>query len=179
MGCQPIVEVGKNLTFSVCTHEPATGVLTDADAVPIYRIYEDETSTPILTGSMSKLDDSNTTGFYSEQIACTAANGFENGKSYTIYITAAVGGDTGGVSYGFMCVTTISALGAGATAYEYTVTDSDTGGPIANTYVWVTSDSAGLFVVGSGYTDDFGVVTFYLDAGTYYFWQTEVITTSY
>lgn len=107
MGCQGLVYIGDDLTFSVTTHDPDTGVLTDADSVPAYRIYEDETATAILTGSMAKLDDANTTGFYSELIACTAANGFENGKSYTIYIEATVDGDTGGITYGFVALTPI------------------------------------------------------------------------
>lgn len=89
------------LTFTVTTHTFATGALTDADAMPSYRIYEDETGTAILTGSMAKLDDANTTGHYSEQIALSAANGFENGKSYSIYITAAVAGVTGGTVRNF------------------------------------------------------------------------------
>lgn len=105
MGCQASVVIGNNLTFSVCTHEPDTGVLTDADAAPDYRVYEDETAVAILTGSMASLDGVNTTGFYTEQIACSVANGFENGKSYTIYIEATVDGDTGGISYGFTAVT--------------------------------------------------------------------------
>lgn len=101
MGCQSEVVIEDNLVFSVTTHDPDTGVLTDADSVPTYRIYEDETATPILTGSMAKLDDANTTGFYTELIACTAANGFESGKSYTIYVIATVDSDQGGISYGF------------------------------------------------------------------------------
>lgn len=101
MGCQSGVDLGKNLLFSVACHDPDTGVLTDADAVPGYRIYEDEDPTPILTGVMAKLDDANTTGFYTELIACTLANGFEVGKSYTIYITATVDADTGGITYAF------------------------------------------------------------------------------
>jgi len=107
MGCPSEVTLGDNLVFSITTHDPATGVLTDADAAPSYRVYEDETTAPILTGTMAKLDDVNTTGFYSEQIACTTGNGFERNKSYTVYITAAVGGDTGGISYGFLCRTTV------------------------------------------------------------------------
>ena len=101
MGCQSNVELGDNLTFSITTHDPDTGVLTDADSAPAYRIYENETATAILTGTMSKLDDSNTTGFYTELISCSVANGFELNKSYNIYIEAAVGGDTGGISFAF------------------------------------------------------------------------------
>lgn len=78
------------VTFTCSTHDVATGAATDADAVPAYRVYEDETGTAILTGNMAKLDDANTTGFYSEQITLSAANGFEKGKSYNILITATV-----------------------------------------------------------------------------------------
>lgn len=89
------------LTFTVVTHRFDTGALTDADSVPAYRIYEDETGTAILNGSMAKLDDANTTGFYSEQITLSAANGFETGKSYAIYVTAAVNSVTGGQTFNF------------------------------------------------------------------------------
>jgi len=102
MGCQSQVSVGDYLTFSICTHDPDTGELTDADAAPTYRIYEDETATAILTGTMAKLDDAHTTGFYTEQTQCSAANGFENWKSYTIYIEATVDGDMGGIAYTFV-----------------------------------------------------------------------------
>jgi len=47
------------------------------------------------------LDDANTDGFYTELIACTAANGFESGKTYTVYIEATVDSDKGGISYAF------------------------------------------------------------------------------
>lgn len=89
------------LTFPANTHAPSTGAATDADAVPAYRVYEDETGTAILTGNMAKLDDANTTGFYSEQITLSAANGFEKGKCYTVYISAAVGGVTGTMAHTF------------------------------------------------------------------------------
>jgi len=106
MGCPSQVELGQTLVFSCTTHDPDTGVLTDADAVPSYRIYENETGTPILTGVMAKLDDANTTGFYTEALACTVANGFEAKQSYTIYIEATVDADTGGIAYGFNVVST-------------------------------------------------------------------------
>lgn len=101
MGCQGSVYLGDNLTFSICTHDADTGTLTDASAAPAYRVYEDETATAILTGTMAVLDTGNTTGFYTELIACTTANGFEIGKSYTVYIEATVDGITGGIAYGF------------------------------------------------------------------------------
>ena len=90
-----IIKLEANLTFYVNTHTPSTSAAVDADAVPGYRIYKDETGTPLLTGSMALLDDANTVGFYSEQIAVTAANGFEAGKSYCIRITGVVAAATG------------------------------------------------------------------------------------
>lgn len=89
------------LTFPAITHAASTGALTDADSVPSYRVYEDENGTAILTGTMSKLDDTNTTGFYSRQLTLSAANGFEKGKCYTIYVTAAVSSVTGGMHHTF------------------------------------------------------------------------------
>ena len=78
------------LTFYANTTRFDTGAATDADSVPSYRVYEDETTSPLLTGSMALLDSANTAGFYSEQIALSAANGFEAGKQYAIYIAATV-----------------------------------------------------------------------------------------
>lgn len=89
------------LTFPANTHRFDTGAATDADAVPDYRVYEDETATPILTGSMALLDSANTVGFYTEQITLSAANGFEKGKSYTIYIVATVNSVTATTSHSF------------------------------------------------------------------------------
>ena len=104
MGCPAECSLGDNLVFSITCHDPDTGVLTDATGNPAYRVYEDETSTAIVTGSMAKLDDANTTGFYTELIAVTTAIGYEIGKTYTIYITATVDTDEGGISFAFKVV---------------------------------------------------------------------------
>lgn len=102
MGCPSKVELGNNLKFSVCAHNPTTALLTDADSAPTYRIYENEDASPVLTGTMAKLDDDNTTGFYTELINCTTGNGFEAEKIYTIYIEVTVAGVKGGISYEFI-----------------------------------------------------------------------------
>jgi len=102
MGSQMRVTIGDFLTFGICTHDPDTGESTDTDFAPAYRIYEDEIAPPILTGSMAKLDDANTTGFYTERIACSEANGFDDRKSYTVFIQATVFGSTGGISFTFV-----------------------------------------------------------------------------
>jgi len=94
-------EIDDLLTFPANTHAANTGAATDADSLPTYRVYEDETTTPILTGTMALLDSGNTVGFYSEQITLSAANGFEIDKSYTVYISAIVGEIVGTQSHSF------------------------------------------------------------------------------
>jgi hypothetical protein len=106
------------LTFCCNTHTVTTGAATDADSVPAYRVYEDETGTAILTGNMAKLDDAGTTGFYSEQITLSAANGFEKGKCYTVYISATVNSVAGTMHHSFQMeaevdANAVSNIGAG------------------------------------------------------------------
>jgi hypothetical protein len=64
-----------------------------------------------------------------------------------------------------------SGAGVGAISYPYTLTDADDENPISGAEVWVTTDSSGSNIVASGYTNLFGTVIFFLDAGTYYFWS--------
>jgi len=158
MGCPTEVYLEDNLTFSICTHDPDTGVLTDASST-LYYVYEDETAADILTGSLAKLDDAATTGFYTETIACTAANGFAVGKTYTIYIEATVDSDKGGICYEFKCKQnegTLSGVGLNLMIdriytrlfHEVNVTDADGSAAIRN-----TGDSADI-ATGSITDDD-------------------------
>jgi len=68
-------------------------------------------------------------------------------------------------------ISTCCNLGAGAITFVYTLTSSVDGTPIDEADVWVTSDIAGANILASGRTDLAGQVTFYLDAGTQYFWR--------
>lgn len=125
------------LVFPAITHRFDTGALTDADSVPSYRVYEDETSTAILTGSMAKLDDTNTTGFYSEAITLSAANGFEKGKCYTVYITAAVNSVTGGSFHTFQIeaevdANSVSNIGANVITATSIAADAITAAKVAD-----------------------------------------------
>lgn len=83
-------KVGDSLTFYAATHSASTGAATSADAAPVYRVYEDETSAALASGTMATLASANVTGFYSEQIALASATGYEKGKCYAIAKTAAV-----------------------------------------------------------------------------------------
>ncbi len=88
------------ITFACNTHSATTGAATDDDSSPTYRIYEDETGTAVANGTMSKLDDGNTTGFYSKRVQLTSPT-FTKGKDYTVYIEATVGAVKGTISHQF------------------------------------------------------------------------------
>ena len=115
------------LTFYANTTRFDTGNATDADSVPAYRVYENETGTAILNGTMSLLDSANTAGFYSEQITLSTANGFEAGKQYVIYKAATVNSVAGASSDTFQIgakanvayVNDVEVTGTGASGDEW------------------------------------------------------------
>lgn len=74
------------------TTQYSTGEASDTDGAvpPTYRVYEQITGTPILTGSLALVDDANTVGFYGALLTLSAANGFEENKFYTVRSAAAV-----------------------------------------------------------------------------------------
>jgi hypothetical protein len=72
------------------TSSPTTGAAADADGTPTAEVFEDATDTAVLTPTVVKRTGK--TGNYRVPIACTAANGFEAGKSYNVVISATVGG---------------------------------------------------------------------------------------
>ena len=126
MSCPTQCILGENLTFTVQALD-GTNAPADATGDVSYKVYEDSNDTAILTGTMAKLDDSNTVGFYSEEIACTTANGFERFQSYSVRITSTVVGVTVAKDYSFLCVgvedttsATSGALTTPANFYSYT-----------------------------------------------------------
>lgn len=190
MGCPSEIYLNEELTFSICTHDPDTGILTDADSLPTYRIYEGDSEEAIDFGELKKLDDPNTVGCYCKKIECSEANGFNYGKTYTIYIEATVDSDTGGIAFSFQIHNSpalpgsdgdtlktlsdqIDAIGggAGAISFSYYLNSSVDNSPIADADIWVTTDITGTNVIASGRTDQNGRVVFYLDAGTIYVWR--------
>lgn len=62
--------------------------------------------------------------------------------------------------------------GSSLNTYVHTVTKPDLSTPIPNTYVIVSTDIVGQVAIASGTSDAFGHITFYIDPGTYYFWNT-------
>jgi len=116
-------------------------------------------------GGFKEADDTKAPGLYRFDLPDAA---IAAGADWVV-ITITVAG-----CYNFFQMLSLSAniidLGAGAISWTYTLTDSVTGGPIDGAEVWVTSDSAGLYVLASGITDSAGQITFMLDAGDYYIW---------
>ena len=55
----------------------------------------------------------------------------------------------------------------------YTLTSTVDGSPIGNANVWITTDEGGSNIIASAVTNDFGVATFWLDAGTVYVWRSK------
>ncbi len=102
MGCPDQCILGQNLTFTVQAKD-GTGAPANAASDPAYVIYEDEKKTEILSGTMPLLTAGNV-GFYTEQIATTAANGFEQYKTYAIRITATVAGVAVAKTYSTICL---------------------------------------------------------------------------
>lgn len=88
--CGATKRIGEAWTFYVNTHDPdSTYEEADADSAPTWRMYENETTTPVATGTMALLDDANTVGFYSDQVTLSSGT-FSLGNSYTVRIRAIV-----------------------------------------------------------------------------------------
>ena len=62
-------------------------------------------------------------------------------------------------------------LGTGTLACTYTLTLSDNGMPISGARVIVSTDGSHVNIVASGITDQYGIVSFNLDAGPVYLWR--------
>lgn len=90
-------DIDDYLTFTACTHD--AGAAADADAVPSYAIYEDETAAAIVSGNMAKLGAVD--GFYTERVQLTAVAGFEAGKMYAVRVEAVMGGVTAAAVHSF------------------------------------------------------------------------------
>lgn len=71
------------------TYNPNTGANKDADSLPTIAVYEEGTGTAMtVTSSVTNV----TTGMYRWQVSVLAADGFETGKYYSVWITATVTG---------------------------------------------------------------------------------------
>jgi hypothetical protein len=99
------------LRVHIQTSSVTTGAATDADAAPSWRVYEDDTATPVTTGTFSTLNAQ--TGFYVAAITLAAAIGYEVGKSYAIRTQATVASIIGADVHSFQIQSEVR-LAAGA-----------------------------------------------------------------
>ncbi len=72
-----------------------TGIPTVLAGTPVLSVLEEDNATPITAGVSVSVDRASVVGLNEATIVATAANGYENGKSYGIYIST---GTVGGVS---------------------------------------------------------------------------------
>lgn len=91
-------EIDEFLVITANTHK-VDGSKSDASAIN-YRIYEEATDTEIVSDTaMTKFDSQ--TGFYLDREQLTSVKGFEDGKTYTVFITATVDSVDGTDSFQF------------------------------------------------------------------------------
>ena len=107
-GLIPIDEV---VHFDICTHDPSTGGVSDADSTPTFSVFEEATDTAILA-AQNFTKRTSLTGDYRGTFTASLANGFEAGKWYSVIATAVVGGVTGKKNCGsFRCAPAESTAG--------------------------------------------------------------------
>lgn len=86
--------IGDTLLLSAQTKD-TSGTPTDADSLPTYQVYEQGGTTALTSGSFTKRDDTNTTGYYETSVTLSTANGFEYGKQYRVRKLATVSSQSG------------------------------------------------------------------------------------
>lgn len=169
------VKSAQSLTVDFEVKNPGTRALVNADALPVGTLIINGVNNAAVVTVTNKA-----TGWYKAAVACPT---LAAGDVVQIWAAFAVGtvpcggiiftdmADTSLVSDAVAAIATRATLGSGAVEWTYTVTSSVDGTPIDGCAVWVTTDAAGTNVIASGVTNASGVVTFWLDAGTYYIWR--------
>lgn len=134
------------------------------DAADRYKVSSNEASQ--IVGA-----DGDTLKSLSDQLDAVVTNDNDNLSTLSAQLDTIVGADSDTLESLSDQLDNIHTIGTGLTSETYTITDSITGNPIGDVNVWATTDSAGENTVAQGRTNSSGTVTFYLNAGTYYFWQ--------
>lgn len=72
--------------------ESAAGAPVAADALPTFRVYGSDSSTPKATGTCTAFDSGNITGVYKASFTVSAA--FARGQNYQVVVTWLVSGQS-------------------------------------------------------------------------------------
>lgn len=84
-----LVPLGEVVFFDICTHNPTTAAVSDADSTPTFDVYEEATDTGML-GATNFTKRTSLTGDYRGTFTASSGNGFEIGKWYSIIASATV-----------------------------------------------------------------------------------------
>lgn len=122
------VRLEETITLDFVTHRFDTGAVTDDDATPTVEVFEDSTDTTLAGITVTKRTAK--TGNYRAVIVCTAANGYEAGKSYNAVATATVNSVVGKGAIGAWIMR--SAVNLGLTALPAAAADAAGGLPISD-----------------------------------------------
>lgn len=83
---------GETATFDFTTHNPATGNVQNADALPICQIFEDNVDIPVLTPLVTQRVAQ--VGDYRVRFTVDAITGFIADHNYNVVVQATVNGVT-------------------------------------------------------------------------------------
>ena len=89
------ITLGITLYHDFTTRAFATGIPTVLAGSPVLSVLEENNATPITSGVSVSVDRASVVGLNEATIVATGGNGYEAGKSYSIYIST---GTVGGVS---------------------------------------------------------------------------------
>jgi len=81
-------KLGDMITLDFTTHNPSTGMVQDADLLPICEVFDNNIDIPILTPVVIKRTGQ--TGDYRVSIEATIGNGFGVGRTYNVIASATV-----------------------------------------------------------------------------------------
>lgn len=89
------ITLGDTFYHQFTTRAFASGVPTSLLGTPVLSVLEENNAVPITAGISVNVDRASVTGLNEATIVATGGNGFENGKSYCIYVST---GTVDGVS---------------------------------------------------------------------------------
>ena len=89
------ITLGDTFYHDFTTRAFATGIPTVLAGTPVLSVLEENNATPITAGVSVSVDRASVVGLNEATIVATSGNGYEAGKSYSIYIST---GTVGGVS---------------------------------------------------------------------------------
>lgn len=81
-------KIGATITLDFTTHNPLTGQVQNADALPTSQVFEDDTDIPIMTPVV--IQRVGEIGDYRVTFDASPGNGFEVDKSYNVIVEAVV-----------------------------------------------------------------------------------------